>query len=55
MSKDKIIQVTGFGVANTSNTQCDYMLVGLTESGKVMMSTGDGNWADVSQCKKETT
>ena len=44
---DKIIQVSGFGVKNTHNTQCDYMLVGLTESGKVVMSTGDGQWSNV--------
>ena len=50
---DKIIQVSGFGVANTSTTQCNYLLVGLTESGKVVLSTGDGHWADVSP--KETT
>lgn len=45
--KDKITQVSGFGVANTPNTQCDYMLVGLTESGRVVISNGDGQWADV--------
>ena len=45
---DKIIQVSGFSVSNTNNTQCDYFLVALTESGKVVMSTGDGEWADVS-------
>lgn len=45
---DKIIQVSGFGVANTHNTQCDFMLVALTESGKVLLSMGDTNWCDVS-------
>jgi hypothetical protein len=44
---DKIIQVNGFGVANTKNTQCDYMLVALTESGRVLMSRGNGEWCDV--------
>ena len=46
--KDPIVQVSGFGVKNTVNTQCDYMLVGLTKSGRVVMSTGDGIWCDVS-------
>jgi hypothetical protein len=45
---DKIISVNGFGVENTVNTQCNYMLVALTESGKVLLSTGDKNWCDVS-------
>jgi hypothetical protein len=45
---DPIVQVSGFGVANTSRTQCDYMLVGLTRTGKVVMSTGDQQWCDVS-------
>jgi len=44
---DKIIQVSGFGVNNTMHTQTEYMLVALTESGKVLMSTGDGAWASV--------
>ena len=45
---DPIVQVNGFGVANTASTQCNFMLVGLTESGKVVLSTGDGIWSDVS-------
>ena len=45
---DKIIQVSGFGVEKTMNTQCNYMLVALTESGRVLMSTGDQRWCDVS-------
>ena len=50
---DKIIQVSGFGVANTKNTQCDYMLIALTESGRILLSCGDGEWSDVS-AKKNT-
>jgi hypothetical protein len=45
--EDKIIQVSGFGVKNTMDTQCDYMLVALTQSGKILMSTGDGRWSSV--------
>lgn len=45
---DPIVQVSGFGVANTNGTQCDYMLVGLTQSGQVVISRGDGDWADIS-------
>ena len=48
MKKDKIIQVSGFGVENTVTTQCNYLLVALTEDGKVLLSTGDGKWGDVS-------
>ena len=44
--KDKIIQVSGFGVNNTQRTQTDYMLVALTQNGKVLLSQGDGKWAD---------
>jgi len=50
---DKIIQVSGFGfgVANTQTTQCHYMLVALTENGRVLMSRGDGEWSDVTEKK----
>jgi len=44
---DKIIKVNGFGVGYNFRTQTDYMLVALTENGKVLMSTGDGHWCDV--------
>ena len=46
--EDKIIQVSAFGVKNVHQTQCDYMIVGLTESGKVVITNGDGIWADIS-------
>jgi len=46
--EDKIIQVSGFGVEYNSATQCNYLLCALTESGKVLLSTGDGVWIDVS-------
>ena len=49
---DPIIQVSGFGVENTYTTQCNYMLVGLTKYGKVLLSTGDGTWCDVSPKNK---
>ena len=45
---DPIVQVSGFGVENTMQTQCNFLLVGLTKSGKVVLSTGDGIWSDVS-------
>jgi len=45
---DPIVQVSGFPVENTPNTQCYYLLVGLTKSGKVILSTGDREWFDVS-------
>ena len=46
--EDKIIQVSGFGVANTQDAQCNYLIVGVTENGKVVITTGDGIWADIS-------
>ena len=49
---DKIIQVSGFGVNNTSQTQCNYMIVGLTKSGRVVITTGDRKWADISPAKE---
>ena len=45
---DKIIQITSCGVQNTFNTQCDYLIFALTESGKVLASTGDCQWCDIS-------
>jgi hypothetical protein len=51
--QDKIIQVSGFGVKNTMSTQCEYLLVALTESGKVLLSTGDRIWCDVSAVPPE--
>jgi len=53
MKKDKITFVSGFSVKNTMYTQCDYMLVAVTDTGKVLMSTGDGNWSDVGPKKPE--
>lgn len=45
IKEDKIICVNGFSVGHPQ--QHAYLLVGVTESGTVVMSTGDGNWADV--------
>lgn len=42
-----IVQVSGFSVANTSRTQCEFMLVGLTRDGRIVMSTGDRKWTEV--------
>jgi hypothetical protein len=53
--KDKIIQVSGFGVENTQSTQCNYMIVGLTESGKVLITQGDRKWADISPYASQPT
>lgn len=47
-NEDKIIQVSGFGVENTNTTQCNYMIVGVTEAGRVLITTGDGIWFDIS-------
>ena len=47
MSEDKIIQVSGFPGINTPHMQTDFFLVGVTEAGKVVMSTGDRNWTEV--------
>lgn len=42
---DKIIQVSASGVENTPNTQTDLMVVGLTESGSVVITNDYGeNW-----------
>ena len=46
--RDRIVQVSGFGVNNTHITQSDYFLVAVTESGKVVISRGDCQWSDVS-------
>ena len=46
--KEKIIQVSGFGVENTRTTQSNFMIVGLTNAGKVVITTGDGVWSDIS-------
>ena len=45
---ERVVQVSGFGVENTSSTQCNYMLVAVTNTGRVVMSMGDREWTDVS-------
>ena len=50
---ETIVQVSGFGVDNVQSTQSGYMLVGLTSKGRVVLSTGDGNWGDVSPKKPQ--
>jgi hypothetical protein len=40
--EDPIVQISGFGVKNTM------YIVGLTASGKVVITTGDREWADIS-------
>lgn len=45
--KEQIIQVSGFGVNNNMYTQCDYMVVGVTNFGRVVISRGDGEWSDI--------
>ena len=40
---DPFISVNGFGLEGGF-----YLLVGLTESGKVVVSDGSGTWSDVS-------
>lgn len=47
-TNDRIVQVSGFGVANTQATQSDFMIVGLTESGRVVITSGDRIWCDIS-------
>ena len=51
MSEDKIVQVSGFRVDSVCAN--GYMLVAVTESGKVLLSTGDTKWADVSPKPEE--
>lgn len=53
MENEKIIQVSGFGVENTVNTQCNYMIVGVTDRGRVVISRGDGEWADITGDAKD--
>ena len=48
---EKIISVAGFSVGPPE--QHAYMLVGVTDSGTVVMSQGDGNWTDVGPKKPE--
>lgn len=43
---DKIIQASGFPYINSSD-QSMYLLVAVTEYGRVLMSEGDGRWADI--------
>jgi len=45
-SEEKIVQVNGFSYGPPE--QLAYLLVGVTDSGRVVMSTGDKNWTDVS-------
>jgi len=45
---DKIIQISAFPVENIFNWGSYYGIVGLTESGKGIISNGDRNWSDIS-------
>ncbi len=47
MHEDKIIQVSGFAV-NPLNCHTDFLIVGVTESGRVLITEGDGQWGDIS-------
>lgn len=47
-SKEKIVQVSGFGVENTEDTQTNYMVVAVTDRGRVVISCGDTRWSDIS-------
>ena len=50
-SNDKITQVSGFQWVDKNNS--GYLLVAATESGDVVMSTGNGEWASVGQKGKD--
>jgi len=51
---DKIIQISCAGVNNTNNTQTDIMIIGLTESGKVVITNDYGKiWVDISPKHEE--
>ena len=42
MKEDKIIQASGFALSPDK-----YIVIAVTESGKVLASEGDGLWADI--------
>jgi hypothetical protein len=44
---DRITQVSGFGIANTIDTQSNYAVVALTEAGRVLISMGGREWEDL--------
>jgi hypothetical protein len=47
--KERIIQVSGIGCNPIHDgINVNYFLVGLTNMGRVIMSSGDGEWGDVS-------
>ena len=50
---DKIIQVSGFGVENNFQTQSSWMVVGLLQDGRVVITNGDGVWCDISPRDKD--
>ena len=45
--REYVVQVSGFQVAYNERTQSDYMLVGLTNLGRVIISNGDHQWGDI--------
>jgi hypothetical protein len=45
--REYVVQVSGFSVAYNQRTQSDYMLVGLTNLGRVIVSNGDNQWGDI--------
>jgi hypothetical protein len=49
---EKIVQVSGFSVDPARfDNQVDYMVVGVTNTGRVVITTGDGQWGDISPKK----
>lgn len=46
-TQETVIQVSGFPVEYTDVNQSYYFLVAVTNVGRVIMSRGDGDWADV--------
>ena len=45
--EDRILQVSGFGVASAATTQWNFALVALTANGRVLLSRRAGEWHDV--------
>jgi hypothetical protein len=41
---DKIIQISACSVQNTMDTQCNYLVFGLSENGNLYVANGNYGW-----------
>lgn len=51
--KEKIIQIAVAGTENTSETQSSFVMMALTEDGRILTSHGYNSWSDFTPDKPD--